>query len=107
MIKLGMLDGDIVVPERQVIVDELIILRPHAGGLMLCEYDPTRLGESIPQGAVLARTVSPYTFETLETFEAPFDPTLLVLTRDAVSRVDPGDYGLMVANGGTATPVGS
>lgn len=107
MIKLGMLDGEIVVPERQVIVTELIILRPHAGGIMLCEFDATHLGESIPQGTVLARTVSPYTFETLETFEAPFDPTLLVLTRDGVSRIDPGDYGLMVANGATATVVGS
>ncbi len=105
MIKLGMLDGEIVVPERQVVVEELIILRPHAGGLMLCNFDPTHLGESIAQGTELARTVSPYTFETLETFTAPFDPTLLVLTRDAVSKTDPGDYGLMVANGATARPV--
>jgi hypothetical protein len=34
----------------------------------------------------------------------PFDPSLLVLVREAVTKVDPGDYGFMVANGATAVP---
>lgn len=106
MKKLGMLEGEPEVPERQVIVDELIILRPHHGGLLLSNVEPTRLGEAVPKGSELGRTVSPYTFEVLETFTAPFDPTLLVLVRDSVTKTDPGDYGFMVANGATAVPVG-
>jgi uncharacterized protein len=105
MKKLEMLDGDPERPGRQVVVDELIVLRPHHGGLMLSEVEPARLGESVAKGTVLGRIVSPYTFEELETVTTPFDPSLLVLVREAVTKVDPGDYGFMVANGATAVPV--
>ena len=50
----------------------------------------------------LARVVSPYTFDVLESIAAPFEPTLLVLVREAVTKVEPGDYGFIVANGATA-----
>lgn len=107
MKKLGMLEGEPEVPPRQLIVDELIILRPHHGGLMISNVDATRLGEAVPAGTELGRVVSPYTFEVLETVIAPFDPTLLVLVREPVTKTDPGDYGFMVANGATAVPVGA
>jgi len=29
-----------------------------------------------------------------------------VLVRESVTKVDPGDYGFMVANGATAHPIG-
>jgi uncharacterized protein len=106
MKKLEMLPGDPEVPERQVIVDELIILRPHHGGLMLSEVEPARLGEAVPKGTVLGRIVNPYTFEELEVVTATFEPSLLVLVRESVTKVDPGDYGFMIANGAGATPVG-
>jgi len=105
MKKLEMLPGEPERPDRQVVVDELIVLRPHHGGLMLSEVEPARLGESVAKGTVLGRIVSPYTFEELETVTAPFEPSLLVLVREAVTKVDPGDYGFMVANGATAVPV--
>jgi len=105
MKKLDMLEGEPEVPERQVIVEELIVLRPHHGGLMLSEVEPSRLGEEVVAGTVLGRIVSPYTFEVLEEVTAPFDPSLLVLVREGVTKCDPGDYGFMVANGATATPV--
>lgn len=105
MRKLGMLEGEPELPERQVVIDELVVLRPHHGGLMLSEVQPARLGESVAAGAVLGRVVSPYTFEVLEEVTAPFDSSLLVLVRESVTKVDPGDYGFMVANGATAQPV--
>jgi predicted deacylase len=105
MKKLGMLEGEPDVPAEQVIVDELIILRPHHGGLLLSEVEPSRLGESVPKGTVLGRIVSPYTFEELEVLTATFEPSLLVLVRESVTKVDPGDYGFMIANGATAVPV--
>ena len=73
MKKLGMLPGELELPERQVVVEELIVLRPHHGGLMLSEVEPSRLGEEVAQGTTLGRIVSPYTFEELETVTAPFD----------------------------------
>ena len=105
MKKLGMLEGEPERPERQVVVDELIILRPHHGGLLLSEALPERLGEPVPKGTVLGRIVNPYTFEELEVVTATFEPSLLVLVRESVTKVDPGDYGFMIANGATAVPV--
>ena len=102
---LGMCDGEPDLPEQQLLVDEIAILRPHQGGIMLSSLGPERLGEAVPRGTELARILSPYTFDVLETLIAPFEPTLLVLVREQITKVDPGDYGFMVANGATATPV--
>lgn len=99
---LGMLDGELELPPEQVVFDELADLKPHHGGLMLSSYGPDRLGEAVGEGLELARVVSPYTFETLETIVAPFEPTLLVLVREALTTVEPGDYGFIVGNGATA-----
>jgi predicted deacylase len=99
---LGMLDGDPELPDAQLIVSELADLKPHEGGLLLSSFGPERLGEAVAAGVELARVVSPYTLDVLESIAAPFDPTLLVLVREAVTKVDPGDYGFIVANGATA-----
>jgi predicted deacylase len=72
---------------------------------MISNVGAERLGEEVPAGTELGRVVSPYTFDVLETVKAPFDPTLLVLVREPMTKVDPGDYGFMVANGATARPV--
>ena len=99
---LGMLDGKPELPVEQVIVDELADLKPHQGGLMLSSFGPARLGEAVAAKTELARVVSPYTFDVLESIAAPFEPTLLVLVREAVTKVEPGDFGFIVANGATA-----
>jgi uncharacterized protein len=99
---LGMLAGEPELPAGQLIVKELADLKPHQGGLMLSNCSSEQLGEAVARGAELARIVSPYTLEVLESIPAPFEPSLLVLVRDAVTKVDPGDYGFIVANGATA-----
>ena len=99
---LGMLAGEPERPAEQLIVTELADLKPHHGGLMLSNCSSEQLGERVARGAELARIVSPYTLEVLESIPAPFEPSLLVLVRDAVTKVDPGDYGFIVANGATA-----
>jgi uncharacterized protein len=104
MQQLGMLDGVPERPDGQVVVTGMATLRPHHGGTMLSEVDATRLGERVPGGTVLARVVSPYTFEELEVLTAPYDPSILVLVREPVTTVQAGDYGFMVADGSTATP---
>ncbi len=34
---------------------------------------------------------------------APFDESIVVLCRNYVTRIHPGDYGFMMGNGATAT----
>ncbi|MEX1358166.1 MAG: succinylglutamate desuccinylase/aspartoacylase family protein [Gaiellaceae bacterium] len=101
---IGMLDGEPEIPFGQRIVHEVELVRPHHGGLLLSAVDATRLGEAVAAGTELGRVVSPYTFEVLEVLTAPFDPSLLVLVREQVTKVDPGDFGFIVANGATAEP---
>jgi predicted deacylase len=104
MIHLGMIEGTAVRPAKQTIINDMSILRPHHGGLMYSEVTVDQLGSSVPKGTVLGRIVSPFTFEELEVVEAPFEPSILVLVREPVTKVDPGDYGFMVADGSTAEP---
>lgn len=107
MKSLGMLEGEPELPGRQLVVETMSVLRPHHGGLMLSNVNAALLGEQVPQGFELARIVHPGTFEVLEAVVAPYDPTLLVLVREPVTKVDPGDYGFIVADGGSATEVGT
>ena len=102
---LEMLEGAPELPPSQLVVHEMALIRPHHGGLLLSTVDASRLGERVAAGSELARVVSPYTFEVLETMTAPFDPTLLVLVREPVTKVDPGDFGFIVGNGETSTPI--
>jgi predicted deacylase len=55
------------------------------------------LGEAVPRGALLGSVYNPQTFELLEEFHAPFDPTILILGRAAPTRAELGDYAFMVA----------
>lgn len=50
----------------------------------------------------LAEVVSPYSFESLETMETPFEKNVVVLSRNYVTRVNPGDYTFMIGNLATA-----
>jgi predicted deacylase len=99
---LDMLDGDLELPQQQVLVKEMRIIRPHQGGILASDLAVESLGAHLPHGQVLGRTYNPYTFEVLETFTAPFDPTVVVLLRESVTKVDPGDFAFILGNGATA-----
>jgi hypothetical protein len=103
---LGMLDGEPEVPARQVVVTRMAYLRPHHGGLMLSNVTASQLGDEVPKGFELASIIDPATFDVLEVVHAPFDPSLLVLVREPMTKVDPGDFGFIIADGSTAAPIG-
>jgi predicted deacylase len=94
---LGVLPGEVVDFGPKLVVDELLVLRPHAGGLLVPSVGIDQLGESVPRGALLGSVYNPQTFELLEEFHAPFDPTILILARAAPTRAELGDYAFMVA----------
>ena len=94
---LDVLPGEVVDYGPQTVIDELQVIRPHAGGLLVPEVSATQLGQSVSQGSLLGSVYNPQTFELLEEIRAPFDPTILILTRHAVTRTELGDYAFMVA----------
>jgi uncharacterized protein len=96
---VGVLPGEPTTRPDQIVIDHLTIIRPHHGGLLVPSVLADQLGEVVPGDTLLGTVYNPQTFEQLETFHAPFDQTLMILTRGAVTRVESGDYGWMVAEG--------
>jgi predicted deacylase len=94
---VGCLPGAPIRRDDQIVVDHLTIIRPHHGGLLVPSVGADLLGEVVSGGTLLGTVYNPQTFEELEAVHAPFDQTLMILTRGAVTRVEAGDYGWMVA----------
>lgn len=97
--ELDMLDGEPDVPQTQIVVENMAVIRPHVGGVLRPEVGLDQLGQVVPSGTVLGRILSPYTFEELEAIRAPFEKNIMILLRGAITRVNPGDYAYMVAEG--------
>ncbi len=93
---LGMVPGAPQPAASPTIVTHLATLRPHHGGLLVPEARIGDLGSVVPRGQVLGRIFSPYTFEELERFVAPFERTALILLRGTVTHVQIGDYAYML-----------
>ena len=99
---LGMISGSPKIPKEQWVFTKLVVLRPHAGGILKSTIKIEELRSRVPGGTILGEIYNPYTFEVLETLTAPFDESILILGRESVTKIDPGDFGFMVADAVTA-----
>jgi hypothetical protein len=97
----GALPGTIERRSRQLLLNEIKVMRPRNGGLCV-PARPLTPGSWLGGGEKLADIVSPYSFDTLETMTAPFEQNVVVLTRNYVTRINPGDYAFMMGNGASA-----
>lgn len=103
LVHLGMIDGEVVLPPRQVMLGgKRTLLAPRHGGLFVPEVGFDMLAKSVPKGTVLGRVYSPHTLEVLEELTAVYDETVLIMLRGVTSRVNPGDYAYILGNGATA-----
>jgi predicted deacylase len=91
---LEMLDEPPAPRPEQIVVSSIQTIRPRVGGFLESACPP--LGETIEQGAVLGRVVSPYTFEELEVIKNPVPKGVMILSHLTRNIVQPGDYGYMV-----------
>ena len=94
MSTLNMIDEPPASPPEQVVVSSIQTVRPRHGGIL--ETVAPDLGETVEQGAVLGRVVSPYTFEELEEITNPAANGVMILSHLTRNVVQPGDYGYMV-----------
>ena len=97
----GVLRGAVEAPPSQTLLREMSVMRPKNGGLCY-PVRPFPPGEHLEGRVKLAEIVSPYSFESLETLETPFEKNVVVLSRNYVTRVNPGDYTFMIGNLATA-----
>ena len=95
---LGTLAGEARPAADPIVVERLLTLRVREGGLLVPEVGVADLERVVERGHLLSRTFNPYTFEEVERFAAPFDRTVLILLRGAVTRVQPGDYAYMLGD---------
>ena len=95
----GMLEGEVVDFGPKEVVDELAVIRPHHGGLLVPRVGIDQIGGTVAGGAHLGTVVNPQTFEALEEIRAPFERSLLVLLRGVTTRIEAGDYAYIIANG--------
>lgn len=97
---VGMLEGDVVDFGPKEIVDELAVIRPRHGGLLVPSVGINQIGSAVEGGTLLGAVVNAQTMETLEEIRAPFERSLMVLLRGVTTRIEIGDYAYIIGNGG-------
>ena len=73
---LGMLSGEIVRPEKQLIYSRKgrLEVKPKNGGYLLSKFEkPEDVGKKVKKGEVLGTLYDPYSFIELEALESPVD----------------------------------
>ncbi len=95
---LGMVAGEQIRYEDQVVVKEMTVIRPKFGGALYPEIELEKLGTIVPGGTVLGRVINAFTFEEMEVLKAPFERNYMILIRGPITRVNPGDFAYMCAN---------
>jgi predicted deacylase len=98
----GALDGDIERRPHQLLLHDIKVMRPRHGGLCV-PVRPLTPGSLIDGEQKLADIVSAHSFDVLETMVTPFANNVIVLSRNYITRVNPGDYTFMIGNGETAS----
>ena len=97
MSHLGMIDGTIRLPKKYFhFVDRGHRIVPRNGGLLEPYFGPDTLFTEVKAGTVLARVVSPHTFEPLEELRAPVDGLIFGVARSYPLR--PGDWAYFLAD---------
>jgi len=93
---LGVIEGEVKPNPKQIVVTELVGIRPKHGGWLepLCPAN----GEVIKGGQLLGRVVSPYDFEVIEEIPTPFENGVMIMQHLTRNVVEAGDYGFMVGN---------
>jgi uncharacterized protein len=104
MTYIGSVKDDLEPRADQVVVDEMKVLRPHQGGMLISQVRLDQLGTFLPKGTVVGKVVHPQTLETLEVLSTPFEPSVVVLAREGFTPVSVGDYGFMFARPAAPLP---
>ena len=86
---LGMIEGDPVLPERQIMVDNYMVYRSITGGYYIQEPE-VRIGEKVEKGQLLGKVVDPLTSEVREVTRSPLNG--IIVSRRISLPINPGGY---------------
>jgi predicted deacylase len=96
---LGMLPGTPRRGPARIVVRSGRGYKPGTGGLFIPEIGLESLGKTIPGGTVLGRVVSAMTFKELEVMTAPFPKSEIMMVRNRISKIEPGDQAYIIGDG--------
>jgi len=103
--KQGMINGQLKLPKRQMVLDGYVGIAPAHGGLLCPEVTRNDIGRVFQKDQHLGTVINPYTFELLDKLQMPYEKTVILEVKDAVpfSHIEPGasDVGFGVGDGGT------
>lgn len=98
---LGMLDGEPVLPDSQLLMrGGRTLQRIEHGGLFYPEAGVEALSTVVEGGSVLGRVIDANTFEEIQTIRAPYEQSAICMSRPAFGRVNPGDYAYIISDAG-------
>ncbi|CAH1656685.1 MULTISPECIES: succinylglutamate desuccinylase/aspartoacylase family protein [unclassified Chelatococcus] len=96
---IEVVEGEPDLSAARIVVRKGTSLRPSHGGTFVPVCGLDIMGKSLAKGTVLGRVVSPYTFEILDEIKAPFDKTEIMMIRNRISKVHPGEYAYIIGDG--------
>jgi predicted deacylase len=92
---LNMIDGEPVLPKRQLMVSDYVVYRSLEGGFYLQE-EGISLGGNVSKGQVIGRVIDPLTSAVREECVAPVNGILI--SRRIRMPINPGGYIAHIAN---------
>ena len=97
---LGMIDGELELPEKQIMVENYVVYRSLTGGFYQKEPD-AGLGARVTKGQVLGRVVDPVTSEVVEECTSPVNG--IVISSRVRMPINPGGYIAHIADTDSVT----
>lgn len=101
LIGLGMVDGTVRLPDRQLLMRERTIVYHQDAGIFVPTLPVDSLATVVDGGTVLGKVVDPYGRRPDSTIIAPYDSTAILSMRSQMSRVNPGDSAFILGNATT------
>ena len=87
--QLNMIDGELLLPDRQIEVDNYVVYRSLTGGFYIQE-PWVKLGETVTKGQLLGRVLDPVTSEVMEECTSPVNG--IIISRRIKMPINPGGY---------------
>lgn len=96
---LGLMAGEPELPDSQLVMRRRMLVRPKNGGIFVPAVGVEVLATMVDGGTLLGTVQDPYNLETMEEIRAPYDRSAIFSMRTRFGRINPGDYGYIIADG--------
>ncbi len=80
-----------------ILVGPTSVLRPNQGGVFVPTLRAGDVGRIVAHGTQLGYLVDPATYSVIETYDAPFDQTAILLLRPTLARIEGGAMTYVIA----------